>query len=102
MSEYLLGNGVKGGSNKIGRIRTGVGQPLMLGHVYLERKLASHFEDEQSLFPLDKHRLDYLDASEKAFRALFKAPDEIPGDLRNDPEEEEEEYRLNANPLTGY
>ena len=95
-------NGVKGGSNKIGRIRTGIGQPLMLGHVYLDRKLASHFEDEQSLFPLDKHRLDYLDASEKAFRSLFKAPDEIPGDLRNDSEEEEEEYRLNANPLTGY
>ena len=95
-------NTVKGGSNKIGRIRAGVGQPLMLKHIYLEKNLAHHFVDEQELFPLDKHKLDYLDASEKAFRVLTKEPDELPGDYRADPEEEIEEYSLRVNPLTGY
>ena len=91
---------VYAGTNKAGRIRVGVGQPLMLGRIYLEERIGQHFRDEAKSFPLEKFKLDYLDASDKALRKLFVMPDNIPGDYFTD--DDEEEYSLVVNPVSGY
>ncbi len=58
------------GGDKVARIRQGVGRFLISERVYATPQAQQFLQEEKDLFPQSKYRMDFLDATERAFSIL--------------------------------